>query len=366
MDQCTPNNTYHIVASVAERYLYTNGQVIITTVVLPLILCIGIITNTAFFYVTVRIEHMRTVTNMYLINLAIADVVFLAAAIGDKLWKYSSSPMMGDNSMLGLVGCIWVYFLSDMAYFASLIFVTLVSLDRYIAVCRPMDRQNTLRTTPMIYIIGSWFSACVLGAFMIPASANFKTYCFMWPNDVKTYRNWPIIIGFCGPINEWIGIMDVGIQTIPFVVALFLNLYLYVAIIRTLSQWIKRMGTAKAKDVTMSRQIARMLVVNGTVFFCLLAPFELLLLIRTIALLERDGNYYLSDNTTRSILTILVRILSYMNSAINPVIYTVMCRRYLDAFKEALLPKSFMLNKTKEMAKKASNDKDKIRMADHS
>ena len=83
-----------------------------------------------------------------------------------------------------------------------------------------------------------------------------------------------------------------------------------------------------------------MLVVNGVAFFVLLAPFELGSLFQLIASLRGGENYiYLIRNgTARSYLMLLARIMSYSNAAINPLIYTAMCRRYRDAFKQAFIP----------------------------
>ncbi|XP_072040281.1 growth hormone secretagogue receptor type 1-like [Amphiura filiformis] len=344
-EQCIPNMSYNTSVPEAESYQYSTGYMLLVTVFLPLTFLVGIISNVAFTYVALRIKHMRTVTNKYLIHLAVSDVIFLTAAIGDKLWKYTGSPVMGDVTPLGSFGCIWVYFISDMAYFASLIFVTIVSLDRYFAVCRPQDRKNVIKGRSTEITILSWVLACILAGSLIPSNANITVYCMLWP-DTEPYVNWPSAISFCLPINNWIADFGTGVQTVPFFVTLVLNVYMYVAIIRGLDQCIQRMsqhGVAKSKDTGMRRQIARMLVVNGATFFCLLAPFELGSLFQMIASL-RGGDVYLfiiTNNTARSYLMLTARTLSYVNSAINPLIYTAMCRRYLEAFKQAFLPSSW-------------------------
>ena len=152
---------------------------------------------------------MRTVTNTYLLNLSISDIIFLAVAIGDKLWKYTGTPIMGDETPVGQMGCIWVYFMSDMSYFASLIFVTIVALDRYLAVCRPQDRNNPIKGKSTHIVIGSWILSCVLAGALTPANARFAQYfCMMWPDQ---FSHWPSVLSFCYPVNEWFGDFATGV-----------------------------------------------------------------------------------------------------------------------------------------------------------
>ena len=331
----------------AEAYRYSRGDRFVLTVLLPLILVFGVIGNGLFIYVAIRIPHMRTVTNRYLVGLSVADIIFLFAAIGHKLWKYAYSPLRGDDSPVGTFGCVWIYFLSDVAYFASLMFVTLVSIDRYVAVCRPQERHSLIKGRSFEIIALCWITSSVLAATLTPGNMDQGVFCLILP-DLETYKTWPDTIRFCLPLKHfnWISSFSTGLQTIPFFITLVLNIYLYVAIIRGLDQCIRRMsqhGVSKNTDTGMRNQIAKMLVVNGVVFFCFLFPFEIYSLFGMVAISRtRDGSptYLIKNEDARSYILLLSQVLSYINSAVNPIIYTVMCRRYKQAFKEALLPAS--------------------------
>ena len=63
---------------------------------------------------------MKTITNVYLTNLAIADIGFLTTAVGDKLGRYLASPLAGDQSSIGKAGCLSLYTFMNACYFASL------------------------------------------------------------------------------------------------------------------------------------------------------------------------------------------------------------------------------------------------------
>ncbi|XP_072039662.1 somatostatin receptor type 5-like [Amphiura filiformis] len=343
------NDTSYMSAHESSMFGYSFGRVISLTVFFPVILIFGVIGNCAFIYVAVKIKHMRTITNRYLVNLAIADVIFLIAAIGSKIYRFKKSPLDGDDSPLGASGCIWTYFLSDMSYFASLFFVTLVSLDRFVAVCRPQDRNKGIKGRSAELITGAWVLSCLLAASLTPGNAKLVFYCYKWA-PLKPYNTWPSTIRYCMPMKEWMKTFSLGLQTLPFFVTLILNCGLYIAIIHGLDQSIKRLnlqGEQKSKDSRMRNQIARMLVVNGIIFFVCLSPFEFVSLGYMIAS-TRDYKFIISSFDARTYITIFARILSYINSAINPIVYTAMCERYIQAFKQAFLPTNILRSKNNE------------------
>ena len=332
----------------AAAFRYTKTQTVLLTIILPIILIFGIVGNVLFVYVAIRVPHMRTITNRYLVSLSIADVVFLGAAIGGKIWKYASSPNQFDDGSLGSLGCVGVYFFSDLAYFASIIFVTLVSADRFVAVCRPQERHSFIKGKSLEIIGLCWLISGFLAAILTPGNAHLQIYCINWP-DVDAYKDWSETVIYCAPLQGqgWISSFSNGLQTIPFLITLVLNAVLYVSIVRGLDQCIRRMnqhGVSKSKDAGMRNQIAKMLVVNGVVFFCLLAPFEIQSFFGMIAVLRMNEDqfprYLIYSETARLYILLISQVLSYINSAVNPIIYTVMCRRYRQAFREALLPAS--------------------------
>ena len=137
-DQFPCDVHYNISNEYIADITYTQGDTLYLTIFLPLVLLIGVLDNTAFIYVVLRIQRMRTVTNCYLVGLSLADIVFLLFAIGSKIWSYANSPLFGDDIPLGLPGCQVVLFMMNTSYFVSLCFITLVSWE-------PWNRVMTSR-----------------------------------------------------------------------------------------------------------------------------------------------------------------------------------------------------------------------------
>ncbi|XP_022079690.1 somatostatin receptor type 5-like [Acanthaster planci] len=318
-----------------DSYTYNDGQSFLIIVLLPILLFLGILGNTAFIFVVYRQTEMRTVTNWYLTNLAVADILFLLSAIVDKLWAYYLSPIPGDNGPHGHFGCIVLYLIADLTYFASLGFVTLVSFDRFLAVRRPQASKGRRgKRTPVKLCAGSWVLSLCVVACLIPSRDMFVKYCLMWPEEDK-YQGFPSHMYVCQSRQEWVDYVSNVMQTVPFFLAFALNVFLYVNIIRGLDRSIQNLGShgmSQDKNVTMRNQIARMLVVNGVVFFCCLFPFELIALFNVIRDIQKT-NFIPAE--WQGLFLEISRALSYVNSVANPLIYTLMSHRYRANFKMA-------------------------------
>ena len=121
-------------ASTINRYVYSSFESIVTTIVMPCILAVGLIGNTTFLLTVTRVKTMRNVTNCYLVNLAIADMLFLAMASGEKFYRYVAIGVPSYGDVFGTTGCLIIYAGVFLPFFASLMTVTIVSLERYYAI----------------------------------------------------------------------------------------------------------------------------------------------------------------------------------------------------------------------------------------
>ncbi|XP_038055196.1 somatostatin receptor type 5-like [Patiria miniata] len=334
---CAEDFRINISLDYVPSYTYNDGQIFVITILLPILLTLGILGNSAFMFVVYRRAEMRTVTNWYLTNLAVADILFLLSAIVDKIWAYYVSPIPGDNGPHGHFACVLLYLIADLTYFASLGFVTLVSFDRFLAVRRPRASskgRRGRRTVPFRLCAASWILGFCFAACLIPSRGMFVRYCLKWPQEEK-YQNWPSYMYVCKSREDWVDQFSNVIQTVPFFLTFALNLFLYVNIIRGLDRSIQNLGShgmSQDKNVTMRNQIALMLVVNGVVFFCCLFPFELLVLFQVIRVVRGTNIIPLGWH---NLFFEISRALAYINSVANPLIYTLMSHRYRANFKTA-------------------------------
>ncbi|XP_033631298.1 neuromedin-U receptor 2-like [Asterias rubens] len=309
---------------------YGQTSTILITIIMPCILFLGLIGNLIFLFVLYRVRWMRSVITFYLANLAIADIVFLVFTVGEKVWMYVTSPFLDDVSGIGPTACFLFYPFQATSYFTSIALVTVISYERLQAICRPMGKimnrqlHHCKRLTAYAWVLGAAFS-CLL----IPGKSVVNTYCVEWEVDHNLNRSsaslFPDPMLICDPLWSWSGIFANCLQTVPFFMAFVANSIMYFRIIQALKKSNANANTVdlRARTLQDRNKVTRMLIANGIIFFCCLAPFQ------TASLLRALFNFNIVHFEVAS------GILMYMNSAVNPIVYNCTNSRYRLAFRLA-------------------------------
>lgn len=175
---------------------------VVTAVVYSVVFFIGLVGNTLAIYVVLRYVKMKTVTNIYILNLALADELYILGI-----------PFLGTNSVLsywpyGDFFCKVCMTADAMSQFASTYCLTVMSIDRYLAVVHPI--RSTKWRKPKV---AKFFSALVwVVSFLIVlpltiysgVQEDFKTCNITWP---EPHNLWSIgfilytaILSFFGPL----------------------------------------------------------------------------------------------------------------------------------------------------------------------
>ncbi|XP_066136426.1 chemerin-like receptor 2 [Saccopteryx bilineata] len=126
----------------------------------------------------VGFKWKKTVTTLWFLNLAIADFIFLLF-----LPLYISYVAMNFHWPFGTWLCKANSFIAQLNMFASVFFLTVISLDRYIQLIHPFisHRHRTIRKA-LIVIALIWFLASVMGGpylyFRDTVELNNHTTCY--------------------------------------------------------------------------------------------------------------------------------------------------------------------------------------------
>ncbi|XP_030591305.1 growth hormone secretagogue receptor type 1-like [Archocentrus centrarchus] len=133
--------------------------VCVTVIYIPLML-FGLLGNILTILVVWLRPHMRTSTYLYLSSMAVSDLLILLLLPLDlyKLWRPRPWP-------LGDLACKLTMFLSECCTFCTILHITFLSLERYLAVCWPITAKTLVTRRRTRTIIGClWLGAAVSAA----------------------------------------------------------------------------------------------------------------------------------------------------------------------------------------------------------
>ena len=151
-DSCNEFNTFVIPSKeVAELagLIYSPIENFLVSFAIPAVAIFGILSNMTFIFVLIRVKSMHTLVNIYLANLAIADVCALANILGRHGISFWSSQI--NLSLIEPFTKSWKCIVFNWEFYTcvngSMLFVTLITIERYIAICKPMYHRmiNTKR-----------------------------------------------------------------------------------------------------------------------------------------------------------------------------------------------------------------------------
>lgn len=119
------------------------------------IFVVGVLGNSLTCAVILRYRVMQTPTNYYLLSLAVSDLLVLLMGMPLELYElWQNYPFL-----LGEGGCYFKTFLFETVCFASILNVTALSVERYVAVVHPLKvkhmttRAHVKRVIFMLWVL---------------------------------------------------------------------------------------------------------------------------------------------------------------------------------------------------------------------
>ena len=305
-------------------YVYAAQEWVIYQLILPSIILFGLATNLSFIRTVIYSPSLYTCTYRYLTSLAAADSVFLLIYSVSHIVYYHIDPLRRT-----LPAAVYAFQFSF--FCCSVGTVTLVSLERFLAICYPIKHhliKGTRRTNKLIGCV--WFvSAC--SSLLVVFLLKDVTYCIIWPSSIFD-ASYPNQLTTTIESDRWAFQLLLSIWFVFCLCLLVLNIIIYIKIYLAVR---KRKQTNIGQNVSPDEQLhqlAIMLIVNGTVFFLFLT---LQMVIGLHALLT---DYF--DVRYPGMLIILNAIdkVSFgLNASINPVIYLITNKRYRHAFRQTFI-----------------------------
>ena len=297
------------------------------------IVVFGLIGNFSFIYAVVKVPKLRTNVNFYLINLAVADVMYLLLNAVYYIAVLLHSSVKENIPYNRRASCFLMFGIATLSYYASIGIIILLSVERYLAICHPVRHrylQNKKLSAKLLLTV--WIMSFGPMAFTTLRYSNHTTLCVKWPDD-DIYETMPKTINVCMNL----------IATPAFTTAassVFLAVF-FVPMTAIAIMNCKIVATLKYKDRSLRapfhfnsirRQVTRTLLILVTIFFVFQLPLRCL----SALYIVRDiiGKDFFNKDIEQIIL-VIGRILVLVNSATNSVVYILVSTHYRQSFKEA-------------------------------
>ncbi|XP_053723824.1 neuromedin-U receptor 2-like [Synchiropus splendidus] len=294
-----------------------------------LIFLTGLIGNLLTCAVIAKRKKMRNPTNLYLLSLAVSDLLLLVFGMPLEiydLWQNYPFPF-------GEAGCYFKTFLFETVCFASILNVTALSVERYIAVVHPLKTRYLSTNQHAKQVIG-----IVWVVSMICAIPNTSLHgIFFLPDRLEESAICTVLT----PL--WIYHLVMQITTVCFYfipITVIGVLYLVMGLHLSREQ-LQHSGQSCVNHRRVStenrrrRQVIKMLSIVVAVFGVCWAPFHIERLLWSSISHWTDmlHNIY-------QYVHLLSGVFFYLSSAVNPIIYSLTSTRFRECFRELVCSSS--------------------------
>ncbi|XP_072256557.1 neuromedin-U receptor 2 [Pyxicephalus adspersus] len=296
------------------------------TLVYTAIFLVGVSGNMLVCLVILQHHTMRTPTNYYLFSLAVSDLLVLLLGMPLEVYEmWSNYPFL-----FGAWGCYFKTVLFETVCFASILSVTTVSVERYVAIIHPFQAKlKSTRRRALRILITLWILSIL---FSIP---NTSTHGI----EVKYFPNGSLVpdSAMCTVVQP-LWIYNCIIQVTSF---LFYVLPMGVISVLYCLMGIKLRSDRSLEVDKMSvngqrpsrKSITKMLFVLVMVFGICWAPFHIDRLFFSFV-----GEWTEPLANVFNLMHVVSGVFFYLSSAVNPLIYNLLSRRFRSAFRNFLPP----------------------------
>ncbi|XP_077365701.1 delta-type opioid receptor-like [Festucalex cinctus] len=280
----------------------------IITAVYSLVFVVGLLGNCLVMYVIVRYTKMKTATNIYIFNLALAD------ALVTTTMPFQSTDYLLNTWPFGQVVCKVFIAIDYYNMFTSIFTLTMMSVDRYVAVCHPVKALD-FRTPVKAKVINVciWILSSAAG---IPAFVLGGTQTNLGITECA--------LQFPEPYVYWDTLMKICVFVFAFVVPVLIITVCYSLMLLRLKS-VRMLSGSRVKDRNL-RRITRLVVVVVAVFVVCWTPIHIFILVKALASVP--------ETTAIMAAYFFCVALGYTNSSLNPVLYAFLDENFKRCFKD--------------------------------
>lgn len=287
---------------------------------------VGLVGNSLVCFAVWRNTKMRTITNMFIVNLSVADLGVIIICLPSTLLVDVT-----ETWFLGTTFCKIHLFLMTVSVSVSVMTLCAISVERWYAICRPLSFHSTVRRARHIIAVIWFLSACIA----IPELVS---------SAVEPLRSDTVLLSACYPklwTNTQTAIFQIFLMVALYILPLALMGFAYTHIAIVLwTEHIPGINERQSREPMMDKRssdkdqsetrkkAAKMLIAVVVVFGICFFPVHFLNIVRYTVGLHAFPNV--------NILALFAHWTTFLNSSINPVIYNFLSEKFRKEFKYAL------------------------------
>ncbi|GMT03435.1 hypothetical protein PENTCL1PPCAC_25609, partial [Pristionchus entomophagus] len=269
------------------------------------LVCIGTVNLLVIVLILSRPRYMRSITNVYMIGLCLADFIYLtnltlvaATQLSDKSWPF--------GSMI----CTLYHGTETTGKYASVLFVVLLAADRYCAMCRAnwCARYRNYQTA----IVLSIFAWIIAFLFALPlytyASQVYVRFKESGATVIYCIANWPS----SDSARWYISISSICLFAAPMIFIIYFYYHILIKLREAVkgSKRLQRASSTRAPYQRVTRLVLWVVIFHVICW----SPFWLFNLFSSIFKTR------ITTHFERIVVNIL-HLFPYVNCALNPLLY---------------------------------------------
>ncbi|KAF6312614.1 C-C motif chemokine receptor 3 [Rhinolophus ferrumequinum] len=266
-----------------------------------LVFSVGLLGNVLVVVILTKYRRLRIMTNIYLLNLAISDLLFLFTL---PFWIHY---VKWNEWVFGHCMCKLLSGLYYMGLYGETFFIILLTIDRYLAIVHAVFALRVRTVT--FGIISSVLTWALAGLAALP---EFIFHEFQEESEQ----------GFCSSLypedeeDAWKRFHAVRMNVLGLTLPLLIMAVCYAGIIKTL---IKCPSRKKYKAI-------RLIFIIMVVFFIFWGPYNLVLLLSAYQTVFFETDCERSKQLDVAML--VTEVIAYTHCCVNPVIYAFVGERF--------------------------------------
>ncbi|KAG1674192.1 Neuropeptides capa receptor [Nymphon striatum] len=241
--------------------------------------------------------------------------------------------------VLGLLMCQLKAVIQEAASCASILTIVAFTLERYVAICHPIHNKTKSKFSRATKVIIVIWAISILTSF--PYGKFIQINHLRDPNGNLIEKSKWCGFPYNDPQKHWESLI-IASTLLFFVIPMSIIsiLYFRIALVLHRSGCLSRSNTTgrfqrKCGARTQSRRaVIRMLCAVVIAFFICWAPYHTQRILFVYVSIYGTWTDYLRQVNEK--LFIIAGVLYYFNSAVNPIVYSVMSNRFRVAFRETL------------------------------